>query len=278
MVCIIHDLLFANYPEFFEPEEVAFRRRFLLDACHKATMLVAISDYSRDSTIAYAKLAPNRIKTIAHRIAHRMPATEAAATDILDRLVLSPQRYLLYPANFWKHKNHEMLLTAFGMAYAQGLPKDIKLVCTGSPNARKEFIQSAAAGSGLEHKAVFPGYLSNAEFSVLLNNAGGMVFPSLYEGFGLPVLEAMAAGVPVACSKVTSLPEVAGNAALFFDPKKPDDIAHAMMDLVSDESLRHKLIEDGFRQADLFSDTDRMVSEYWSVFESVLSERQDEKR
>lgn len=274
-VCTIYDLQFATYPQFFEPEDIAYRKCTFLDACRKATMLVAISDYSRETAIAYGKLSPNRIKTIALRMAKRMPPSDSTAGDILDRLCVSPQRYLLYPANLWRHKNHEMLLAAFGMACARGLPQDIKLVCTGAICVRRDFILSAAAAFGLAHRVVFPGYLSNVELSVLLNSAGGLVFPSLYEGFGLPVLEAMAAGVPVACSNVTSLPEVAGNAAVFFDPKKPIDIAQALIDVVLDKSLRRQLVEDGYRQADLFSDTVRMVSEYWCVFESVLSGHQE---
>jgi glycosyltransferase involved in cell wall biosynthesis len=274
-VCTVYDLQFATHPQFFEPADVAYRKCALLDACFKATMLVAISDFTKDSVIAYSQLAPNRIKTIALRMAQRMPPAEATTTDILDRIGVSPQCYLLYPANFWKHKNHEMLLTAFGMACTQGLPQDIKLVCTGETSVRSDFILSTAAAFGLAHRVAFPGYLSNAELSVLLKSAGGLVFPSLYEGFGLPVLEAMATGVPVACSNVTSLPEVAGNAAVFFDPKKPIDIAHALINLVLDKSLRRQLIEDGYRQAGLFSDTDRMVSEYWRVFESILSGRRE---
>jgi glycosyltransferase involved in cell wall biosynthesis len=274
-VCIIYDLQFATYPLFFEPEDVAYRKSTFLDACRKASVLVAISDYSRGAAIAYGKFDPNKIKTIALRMAQRMPLAELDTTSVLDRLGLSPKRYLLYPANFWKHKNHEMLLTALGMAYANGLSEDIKLVCTGVPNARREFVQCAAVSFGLGSRVVFPGYLSNSELAELLNDAGGLVFPSLYEGFGLPVLEAMAAGVPVACSNVTSLPEIAGRAAIYFDPKKPMDITQALICLVGDESLRRRLIKEGRRQAELYSDTDRMISEYRSVFESVLSKRQE---
>ncbi|WP_155315360.1 glycosyltransferase family 4 protein [Desulfosarcina alkanivorans] len=270
-VCTIHDLQFAGYPQFFEPEDVAYRKSTFLNACRKATMLVAVSDYSRNSAIAYCNLASNKIRTIHSKMAQRISSTETADTEILKRLEVSPQRYLLYPANFWKHKNHEMLITAFGMACAQGLPQDIKLVFTGAPNARKDFIQNAVGAFSLAHRVAFAGYLNNFEFSILLNNAGGLIFPSLYEGFGLPVIEAMAVGVPVACSNVTSLPEVAGSAAVFFDPKRPLDIAQALIALVNDKALRNQLVEDGYRQSELFSDTELMASDYWGVFISVLS-------
>lgn len=272
-VCTIYDLQFAAYPQFFEPEDVAYRKSTFLDACRKAEMLVAISDYSRESAIAFAKLAPGNVTTIALRMAERMPADTNEASGILDQLGLEPARYLLYPANFWRHKNHEMLLTAFGMACANGLPKDIKLVLTGAPGSRKEFIQAATVAMGLGDRFVFPGYLSDTALSVVLNHACGLVFPSLYEGFGLPVLEAMSSGVPVTCSNVTALPEVAGDAAIFFDPRKPFDISQALVSLVSDEVLRRQLIAKGTMRAKLFSDTDRMVSEYWQLFEDAMNRR-----
>ena len=270
-VCTIYDLQFASYPQFFEPEDAAFRKSTFLDACKKATTLVAISNYSRDSAISYGKLSQNQIETVTLRMAYRFNTIAPSTNGILELLGLPPQRYLLYPANFWKHKNHEMLLTAFGMACANGLPPDIKLVCTGAPNARKDFIQNAAEAFGLANRISFPGYISNADFSTLLSNAVGLIFPSLYEGFGLPVIEAMAAGVPVACSNLTSLPEVGGHAVLFFDPKKPNSVAQAMIELVNDIPMRRHLIANGYQQAERYSDTERMVAEYMRVFEKALS-------
>lgn len=272
-VCTVYDLQFATYPHFFEPEDLAQRKSTFLDACRKAVMLVGISDYTRNTAITYGKLPSNRIQAVSLRMAQRMPSSDPEGMEALESLGVSSRRYLLYPANFWKHKNHEMLLTAFGMACSQGLPHDIKLVCTGAPSARRDFIQIAAAGFGLAQRILFPGYLSNVEFSVLMRNAGGLVFPSLYEGFGMPILEAMAMGVPVACSNVTALPEVAGNAAVLFDPKKPFAIAKALVDLITDEPLRQKLINNGHCQSRRFSDSEQMFSDYWRIFDDSLSKR-----
>ncbi len=183
------------------------------------------------------------------------------------------QQYLLYPANFWKHKNHEMLLTAFGMARAQGLPEYVKLVCTGAPGERRDWLMRATAGLGLDSCVVFPGYLPDLELSALLANARGVIFPSLYEGFGLPVVEAMAAGIPVACSNATSLPEVAGDAAIVFNPKMPTEISAAILSLTLDESLRERCIAAGRVRASEFLDSRRMAQEYWRVFQVAFTAR-----
>jgi glycosyltransferase involved in cell wall biosynthesis len=118
---------------------------------------------------------------------------------------------------------------------------------------------------------LFPGYLPNAELAALIANCTGVIFPSLFEGFGLPIIEAMAAGVPVACSNITSLPEVAAEAAILFDPRVPTQIVQAMIALVEDETLRAQLIQAGLQRAAEFSDSGRMAREYWQLFQHALA-------
>lgn len=270
-VCTIYDLQYKTYPGFFSAEDVAHRERTFIEACRRATALAAISNYSRDSAIAHGRLDPERIRTIHLRMAQRIAPAIGNDKAILDRLGLSPQQYLIYPANFWKHKNHEMLLTAFGMACHGGLATDIKLVCTGAPGPRQEWLMSAARTMNLDDRVLFPGYLPNADLASLMASCTGMVFPSLYEGFGLPIIEAMAAGVPVACSNTTSLPEVAADAAILFDPRVPTQIAQAMISLVENEALRARLIQAGQQRATEFSDAERMAREYWEMFQYALA-------
>lgn len=272
-VCTIYDLQYKTYPEFFTPGDVAHRANTFNDAARRATALAAISDYSRQSAITHGALDPSRIQTIHLRLARRISPEAGQDTSVLERLGLAPARYLVYPANFWKHKNHEMLLTAFGIAYRGGqLPGDIKLVCTGAPGERRDWLMAAARTMGLGERVVFPGYLPNLELASVISHSAGVVFPSLYEGFGLPVIEAMAADVPVACSNIASLPEVAANAAIMFDPRIPDDIARAMAALVGDEEQRQQLVQAGRRRAEEFSDSKRMAREYWDLFCSALAD------
>ena len=271
-VCTIYDLQYKSYPEFFTVEDdVAHRDRMFIAACRRATVLAAISDYSRDAAVTHGSFDPARIRTIYLRMAHRISTRVEDDQGVLNRLGLVPRQYLIYPANFWKHKNHEMLLTAFGMACRGGLAADVKLVCTGAPGARQEWLMRAAHTMSLADRVLFAGYLPDAELAALMGNCGGVVFPSLYEGFGLPVIEGMAAGVPVACSNVTSLPEVAADAAILFDPRIPTQIAQAMVTLLEDKAIRARLIQAGQQRAKEFSDTDRMAREYWELFQYALT-------
>ena len=270
-VCTIYDLQYKTYPEFFTPDEVNHRDRVFRDACKGAVAITAISEYSRKSAIAHGNIDPSIIRTIYLRMAQRIQSNTVPVNKLLKRLGLEKQNYLLYPANFWKHKNHETLLTAFGLACSEGLDSEIKLVCTGAPCERQQLLEKKTRYMGLESRVIFPGYLPNDELALLLSNSAGVIFPSLYEGFGLPVIEAMAAGVPVACSNTRSLPEVAAHAALLFDPTSPEQIAWAMLFLVRKDQLRMKLIEDGLQRAAEFSDQERMAREYWELFEDAMT-------
>lgn len=275
-VCTIYDLQYKTYPEFFSAEDVANRDRTFIEACRRATALAAISDYSRDASIAHGDLDPSRIRTIHLRMAKRIGQGNEKGEEVLAHHGLCAQRYLIYPANFWKHKNHEMLLTAFGIACNAGMPADIKLVCTGAPGARQRWLMDAAQRMKLAGRVIFPGYLPNSELAALMANCTGVIFPSLYEGFGLPVIEAMAAGVPVACSNITSLPEVAADAAILFDPRVPTQIAEAMVSLAEDGALRERLVKSGDERAAEFSDSAQMAREYWALFEYALTSENHE--
>ena len=269
-VCTIYDLQYKTYPEFFSEEEINQRQHSFNSACSYASLLTTISDYSRTCAIKEGNLEESNIRTIYLRLAKRLNKNPEINSEILTSYALTQKRYLMYPANFWKHKNHEMLLASFGMACQQGLPADIKLVCTGAPSSRKDWLIRSALAMGLADRVIFPGYLKDAEFAQLMTYCAGLIYPSLYEGYGLPVIEAMSLGVPVACSNTTSLPEVADDAAFLFDPRKPSQITQAMIALVNNELLRTSLIQAGQKRALKFSEATKMAHEYWQLFEDAL--------
>lgn len=269
-VCVIYDLQYKTHPLFFEKSDVMNRDHAFTEACRVATKLTAISNYSRQTAIDQGKIAPEKIKTIYLRMAKRAQQNEDALNTLFKTLEIKEKNYLLYPANFWLHKNHEMLLTALKIAYdANYFSQDIKLVCTGAPGNRQQWLIDAVEKMGLKSQVIFTGFLKDADLATILISAAGVIFPSLYEGFGLPILEAMAAQVPVACSNITSLPEIAGDGAILFDPRKPDEIANAMHDLIANKAKCKELINAGNQRVQTFCDSSKMASEYWNLFQEA---------
>ena len=270
-VCTIYDLQYKKYPEFFTPEEVIHRENVFLNACKRASMLAAISDYSRNTAIYHGKVDPLIVRTVYLRLAQRMGKYGSRESAVCRRHGLLLQRYFIYPANFWGHKNHEILITAFGIACSEGLPHDIKLVCTGEGLLHKGYLKSATLAMGLGNRIIFTGYLPEEELNDLMVRCMGVIFPSLYEGFGMPMVEAMALGVPVACSNTTSLPEIVGDAAILFDPRMPTEIADAMILIADSRCTRDRLIKLGTDRAKYFSDAKIMAIEYWDLFQSAMN-------
>lgn len=164
--------------------------------------------------------------------------------SILLRNSISPRSYLLMVASQSPHKNFSRLLEAI-----KSVNSDIQFVMTGG-NFSKIFQQAGlnALPANVKHL----GYVSNQELKALYANALGFIFPSLYEGFGLPVLEAMSCGCPVLCSNAASLPEVGGDAVLYFDPLKVDEIAAKIQQFIMDVTLQTELRQKGYLQAAQF--------------------------
>jgi glycosyltransferase involved in cell wall biosynthesis len=131
-------------------------------------------------------------------------------------------------------------------------------------------VREAVSQMGLEPWVCFPGFLAEEHFAALFASCHALAFPSLYEGFGMPVLEAMTMGKPVVCSDVTSLPEVAGSAAIYFCPKKPEEIVDAMERITEDGNLVRQLVANGIDHSAAYMDSEKMAYEYLAVFREAL--------
>lgn len=272
VVSLVHDLQFLVYPQFFSAADREERERYFQKACRVASRIVCVSEFVRGSVLANSSLPPERVVTIHTRTAARLsrssPESRAAA---LTRWGLCEGRYLLYPANFWAHKNHEMLLTAVGM-YAAAYPdSDLKLVLTGAPGPRRDELMDAATRMQLSERVLFPGFVPEEELAALMDGCLAVIFPSLFEGFGLPLLEAMAADKPVLASNLTSLPEVGGDAVLYFDPRRPAEIVTAIHRIEHETKLREMLREKGRRRLAYFGGPEQMASKYLEVLRETVS-------
>jgi glycosyltransferase involved in cell wall biosynthesis len=274
LVAVVYDLQHLYYPEFFDPAEVQSRDRTFREACRVAASIVCISSYVRDTVLANAQVDPRRVEVIPILLSHRLPRPSPAETeDALRSLELTPERFLLYPANFWRHKNHEALLEAFRLYLDAHPASDLKLVLTGAPGPRRDAIaQLCRSDPVLASRVEIPGYLAAPQFSGLLYACGAIIFPSLFEGFGMPVLEGMAAGKPLLAANVTSLPEVAGDAALYFDAHQPSQIAEAIARLEHEPDLRRTLSRKSAERLKTFGAPADMAAAYLKVFSGVLQQ------
>lgn len=271
IVSVVYDLQSQYYPHFFTTEERYERKKNFDEACLRAKKLVCISNYVKQTVLEKSQVPEKNVNAIHIRLANRLPSIEKnKIAAVINHLQLSKTDYLLYPANYWPHKNHKMLLTAFNLYRAQYPHSKLKLVCTGVDNDYKQVLLQAVKEMDLTSWVKMPGYLTDEELASLMIGCRAVIFPSLYEGFGMPVLEAMAAGKPVLCSNFASLPEVAGNAAILFDPRKPDEMVAAIHRIESEPDLIHELSKLGLERVAAFGTETDMAREYLQVFAEAL--------
>lgn len=237
-VLTFHDMQERFYPEFFTAKEHE-ERFFHYDwSLRMADAVIAISEFTREMAVQIVQV-PRRKFRIVHHVPDALPAPEKPAQGGVDW----ERPFVFYPANFWRHKNHRALLEAMGRVKVQGA--DVNLVCTGSRLGREAEWQTLAEQFGVADRVLHLGKVRREEISWLYRHARGLIFPSLFEGFGIPLLEAMQSDCPIACGHNTSQPDVARDAALYFDAANPDAIAAAIVRLTQDTTLRQHLIVAG---------------------------------
>jgi glycosyltransferase involved in cell wall biosynthesis len=246
----LHDIQHRDYPQFFSWPQIRWRSALYDRAARKATLVLTLSEHSRRKIVQYLGIPADRVIAIPMAVDFNRFGTEPAPSeeDRIAALGLS-ERFLFYPASLWPHKNHDRLLTAF----ARLEDPDLQLVLTGATFDRLEGLTARAAELGVADRIRHLGYLSEAELPALYRRATALVFPSLYEGFGTPPLEAMACGCPVASSYATALAEVCGDAAVELEPGSIDQMSDALHRITSDDRLRRELRERGLGQAARFS-------------------------
>jgi glycosyltransferase involved in cell wall biosynthesis len=205
----LHDLQHEAYPQFFSRPQLAYRRHIYGRSVGSSRLVIAVSEHVRADLVERLGYPVERVRVIHHGVDH-----ERFTPDGRPR-----EPFLLYPANWWPHKNHELLLEAFASVRRER--PELRLVLTGSDHP-----------AGLPEAVTSLGRVSDERLVELYRSAAALVFPSLYEGFGLPPLEAMACGCPVAVSRAAALPEVCGEAAVYFDPTSADGIAQGIVEVL----------------------------------------------
>jgi glycosyltransferase involved in cell wall biosynthesis len=273
-VVTIHDLGYHYYPEAHTLFQNLYLRWSTRYNARAAARVVADSEATRQDLVRWYGTAADKIAVIYPGRDERLaPVADAEAlAGVRGRYGLT-DAYLLYVGTLQPRKNLVRLVQAFAsLLGAHGsspqLPAGLQLVLAGQKGWLYDEILAEIGKLGLEGRVVATGYVADEELPALLSGALAFVFPSLYEGFGLPVLEAMACGTPVVCSNASSLPEVAGDAALMVDPRDTEALAEALWRIVSDEPLRRTLVERGGEWVRRFS-WRRCAQEVLELLEAV---------
>ncbi len=248
-----HDLQHLHLPQFFTRRARLLRERSYRAFCEQAAMVAVVSSWTKEDVIAHYGVAPDDVQVVP--LAPVTQAYAAPSDGEVEAFLTArrlPRRFVFYPAQTWPHKNHAALLDAVARLKAQrGLV--VPLVSTGHKNAHYWVLERRARSLGISEQVHFLGFVTPTELQCLYRASAAVVIPSLFEAASFPLWEAFLAGVPAACSNVTSLPAQAGDAALVFDPSDVAQIADAVARLWTDRALGAELSRRGSANVARFS-------------------------
>jgi glycosyltransferase involved in cell wall biosynthesis len=265
------DMTFLLHPELHQPIKRVYFPAMMRWSAHHADRLITISESTRADLVRLRRIAPERVTAVPLAAGEDYRPVPAAETEeACARHGLRPGHYILYVGVLEPRKNIDRLVTAFGRV--AGRIGDLELVIAGKQGWMYDRIFEQVTALGLADRVRFTGYVPQQDLPGLYGGARVFVYPSRYEGFGLPVLEAMRCGVPVVTTNVSSMPEVAGQGALLVDPDDVDGLAGAMLRLIEDPTLAQDLARRGREQAARFS-WERCAIETRRVYEQVVAGR-----
>ena len=253
-IVTIHDCIHLRFPQYL-PNRFALTcaRAQIWYAIRRAKRVLTVSESSKQDILRFFDVRDDKISVIHNAIDEhfRIEPPEEDMVRARERYQL-PDRFVMYAGNVLPHKNLERLIDAFTLVRGAG-HDDLGLLVTGSEVSKYATLRRAVHRHHLHKHVRFLGYLPASTLAVLYRLADVFVFPSLYEGFGLPPLEALASGTPVVASNVSSLPEVLGDAAILIDPHDPPAIANGITRALDDRTLREQLRRKGLARARTFS-------------------------
>ncbi len=268
---VIHDLNFEHHPEFMPWKDRIYYRYFSPRYALKADHIVTVSEYSKQDIINQYHIPEEKITVIPNGSHEMYQPLDAAQIAAVKQHFLEGKPYFIFIGALNPRKNIARLLKAFDV-YKTANPTDTRLVIVGDKMYWNREMQHVYVNMKHLTDIIFTGRLEPEKLKGLLGAALALVYVPLFEGFGIPVVEAFHAGVPVISSKVTSIPEVAGDAALLVDPFNTEAIADAMKRITFDADLRKGLTEKGKKRGALYS-WDKTAERFWNSIESVLSKK-----
>ncbi len=268
-LAVIHDINFAHRPKDLPWLTAHYYNHFFPKFAKKAKRLATVSYYSKEDLIRTYKIHPDDIDVVYNGVNTLYTPTSSEEQEATRQKYADGKQYFLYIGSLHPRKNICGLLRAYD-AFRTSMDTDIKLVITGGEMFKTEEISKTYEGMRFKADVVFTGRLPIEELHQVLGAALALTFVPYFEGFGIPVIEGMSAGIPVICSNTTSLPEVGGNAVLYADPFVVSQIKDAMVQIASDESLREELIQKGKKQQQRFS-WDKTADQLWGSIQICLN-------
>jgi glycosyltransferase involved in cell wall biosynthesis len=270
-VVTIHDMTLYITPHYHRFKKLVLDRTLLPHVAHRAEAIVTVSKSARDDIVRYLKVPKHKVHVIMNAVGtHFEPVTDQAKLLSIRARYGLDVPYILYVGTIEPRKNLTRLLQAFADLKRARMPH--KLVMVGQRGWQCEPIYAEVEKQGLQHDVIFTGYVPFEDLPALYTGAESMAFPSLYEGFGLPVLEAMACGTPVVTSTSSSLSEVADGAALLIDPYSVDELASALQSIHNDPGLAGELRQRGRARAAQFT-WEKAAHATLSLYEDVVAAR-----
>jgi len=271
VVYTVHDLAIFKHPEWF-PSSFISRNLLVPQSLRKADAVIAVSASTGRDLKQLFNLSGKKIHVIHHGFDVQKIPLKRRATETVAKFKL-PKQYFLFVGTLEPRKNVENMMRAFKqLLETTPAAKDVALVLAGQYGYHSEQVMQEMLDLGLKRSIRYLGYVTHNEKLDLLKHATAFTFPTLYEGFGLPVLEALALGVPVITSNNSSLPEIAGKAALLVDPKNVGAISRAMKDILTKPGTAKRLAELGPKQAKLFS-WDVCAQQTMAVYKKVAGKK-----
>lgn len=264
IVTTVHDFSFVMYPEFHPKERIDYFEKNFLKNIIRSDTIITGSNFTKQEIVSRLNFSKDKVKVIYHGINHNI--FKIHKDTKLDFEL--PKKYILSVGSIEPRKNFLGLLKAYNLLDDK-LKKEYKLVIVGFQGwENQEFMQQIKT---YKEAVIYLGYISDEELAIVYNKASCFVFTSFYEGFGLPILEAMACGTPVVTSNTASMPEVGGDAVVYCNPNNPIDIKEKLHLVLCNQVLRTKIIQKGLKRVKLFS-WEKAAQEHIKVFEELLSE------
>jgi hypothetical protein len=267
MVLIINDLIPLFFPEEHSPLGRLYFRFMSATAARRATRIMTISGHSRGDIVKFLRLPADKIMVIHLGVEERFRSSDIRKEEIRRKYSL-PQEFILYVGNLSPHKNVRSLIKSYA-SLPFSLRENYKLVM-GASRSGKYFsdIDEVIREMELTQDVLFTGFIEPEDLPSVYYMSSVFAFPSFYEGFGLPPLEAMACGCPVVSSNASCMPEILGDAALFFNPYHVEEISQAIRHMLEDENLRNRFRQKGLERAKLFT-IEKMTSRMLDVLETA---------